>query len=64
MWNLDFGEKVDSMYASWGCEESRGQLVSFLKDQTFLYPLEALINFLDHEPCLQRTWRTDQISSA
>lgn len=64
MRNSRFDEKIDSEWVSWGCEGRRraGQLVSLFKEQDFLLPLEALINFLDCELCLCRTQRTDQIS--
>lgn len=41
-----------------------GSWFHFYKDQNFLCPLEALINFLDPEPWLRGAQRADQTSNA
>lgn len=41
-----------------------GGLVSLFKKKIFCFLLEALINFLDRQPCLHGAQRVDQMSSA
>lgn len=57
-------EKIDFAKVSWGCEGRKWELVSLFKDQNFLFPLEALLNFLDGDLCLHGTQWADQVSSA
>lgn len=49
---------------SLGDEKGRGGVGSLSKDRNFLFPLEALINFLDRVPCLHGAWRVDPLSRA